>query len=104
MSGIPLRIVGRPPAAYAPLIDDGSIQPGDCWRDPDWDADGRECWCVVLPNRRTWRTTLHASDGDRGMWEVTGTAPDLTVSPSIFDHSPGAEWHGWIRDGELVAV
>jgi Family of unknown function (DUF6527) len=38
------------------------------------------------------------------MWDVTGTPPQITVSPSIFDHSAGREWHGFIRDGEMTAA
>jgi hypothetical protein len=37
------------------------------------------------------------------MWEVTGTPPKITVSPSIrLMTNDGDEWHGYIRDGELV--
>jgi hypothetical protein len=100
MTGIPLRLVEAPPGpAYRPLIDDGTIRPGDCWRD-DWPGRDAPGWRVVLPNGTTWHTQQPASDGTR--WDVTGEAPGLTVSPSIFDHSPGREWHGWLRAGELV--
>lgn len=75
-------------------------QPGDMWRWPPGDADGRECWSVALPNGTVWHTTQTAGS-PRTMWDVSGNAPDITVSPSIFDHS-ATEWHGWIRNGELV--
>jgi hypothetical protein len=95
--GIPLRLIEVPPDAYRPLIDSGKIRPGDCWRD-DW--AGSPGWRIVLPNGTTWHTRQPASDGIG--WDVSGEAPSLTVNPSIFDHTPGSEWHGWIRDGELV--
>ncbi len=101
MSGIPLRIVEPPPTAYGPLITDGTIRPGDMWRD-DWRPDSEPGWAIVLPNLTVWHTWQPASDGTH--WTVTGEAPALTVSPSIFDHSPGREWHGWITNGELVSV
>lgn len=95
---IPLRVIEAPEPAYRPLIEDGTIRPGDCWRQ-DW-HDGVPGWRVVLPNGTTFHTAQPASDGTR--WDVTGEAPGLTLSPSIFDHSPGREWHGFIRDGHLV--
>lgn len=100
MGSIPLRLIDAPPPAYAPLIDDGTIQPGDCWRD-DF-GETRQGWAVVLPNRVVWHTWQPASDGTP--WDVTGEAPDLTVNPSISDRSPGREWHGWIYHGLLVGT
>jgi hypothetical protein len=110
VTGIPLRIVGKPP-------EDGR-EPGLMWRYPPGDEAGRECWWIVLPNTRgdstevSWRTTDRASDPPHEMWEVSGTPPLLTVSPSIdvefwrmADGQPvrdGSYWHGWIRNGELV--
>jgi hypothetical protein len=48
------------------------------------------------------------------MWEVSGTPPLITVSPSIdvcrFVQRDGewvrdgSYWHGWIRAGELVGA
>ena len=96
---IPLRLIEPPPAVYAPLVKDGTIRLGDCWRD-DW--GGRPGWRIVLPNGTTWHTCQPASDGTH--WDITGEPPDLTVHPSIFDHSPGREWHGWITGGELIPV
>lgn len=98
MTGIPLRVIESPGPLYA-----GKVQPGDVWREPDWDDEHGECWIIVLPNGRAWHTNSQAIDGGGG-WDVTGTPPALTVSPSIFDHSPGNEWHGWVRLGELVAA
>jgi hypothetical protein len=98
---IQLRIIEAPAPAYRPLIEDGTIRPGDMWRD-DWPGrkNGEPGWRIVLPNGTTWNTWQPASDGTR--WDVSGEAPALTVSPSIFDHSPGNGWHGFIRNGEFI--
>ena len=91
--GVPLRVIEGP----AEGAGWGGIQPGDMWAD--------ECvpgaWIVMLPNRTVWRTWEHAAGTGR-QWEVAGVAPNLTVSPSIRDQTPGSEWHGWIRGGMLV--
>lgn len=58
---------------------------------------------VMIPGRNT-RGEIHgwpfcvdanASDSDHG-WEVSGTPPQITVTPSI--HAIGV-YHGWITDG-----
>ena len=106
---IPLRVVAPFP--------DGDREPGTMWRYPSGDQEGRESWWVVLPGATgehmeiSWRTTDRASRAPHEMWEVTGTAPLITVSPSIdierwriIDGKPvrdGSYWHGWIRDGNL---
>ena len=74
------------------------VEPGGMWREPELDLDGRECWAVVLPNGRVWRTTEQGDDG--GFWTVCGAPPRITVSPSIQDtHSDGGHWS--IIDGEF---
>lgn len=104
---------------------------GMMWRYPDGDAEGRECWWIVLPRHPdmgtpghpgeiSWRTTDRASDPPHLMWDVSGVAPNLTVTPSIdvlrFVENPahasdpaqpshirdGSYWHGFITAGELV--
>jgi Family of unknown function (DUF6527) len=57
-----------------------------------------ESWLVALPDGGDWLTTQAASGG--GYWTVTGTAPALTATPSIWHNSPHG-WHGWLRDGFL---
>ena len=110
MTSVPLRIVDEPP--------DGHRTPGLMWRYPPGDEPGRECWWIVLPNTRgdgleiSWRTTDRASSPPHEMWDVTGTAPALTVSPSVdvefwrtVDGQPvrdGSYWHGHIRTGVLI--
>jgi hypothetical protein len=81
--------------------------PGAMIRVTGRDLDGRPpAWMIILPNGCMWCTNDRASAG-RGrepgpFWEVTGTAPRLTVSPSIDDRDPRRPWHGWIRGGEMV--
>lgn len=71
------------------------------WRD----QEGRPpAWIVFLPNRTYWCTNDRATGEGNQLgpyWDVTGTAPALTVMPSINDTNPARPWHGWIRDGEL---
>lgn len=108
MTGIPLRIVDNFPH-------DGDREPGMMWRYPPGDIPDRESWWIVLPGGTgeymeiSWRTTDRASDPPHELWDVTGTPPLITVSPSIDIerwNSQGARvgsyWHGFIRDGELV--
>lgn len=76
-------------------------------RTPWRDVDGRPpAWMVFLPNGQMWSTNERASVPGSNQagpyWTVTGTAPAITVSPSIDDQSPARPWHGWIRDGHLV--
>lgn len=116
MADISLRVVDRPLPPGTMLsrvgrkfglgIDDGFVlDPGDMWREPEHDMTGqpmvRECWAIVLPNGRVWRTTDPASDPPHPLWDVTGQPPGITVSPSINDTSPRGGWHGWIQDGKL---
>lgn len=79
--------------------------PGAMIRSPWRDAEGRPpAWVVFLPNGTYWNTNDRASgEGNQigGYWDVTGTAPAITVSPSINDTSPSRPWHGWVRDGRL---
>jgi hypothetical protein len=77
------------------------LPPGTMYRNPEWDEPDRECWAVVLPNGNVWRTTDRAA-GDHRMWDVTGTPPNITVTPSIDDRWPSNPWHGFITNGELV--
>ena len=115
MTGIPLRIVDVSP--------ERPREPGMCWRYTEGDVPGRECWWIVLPDPRgltgtpgcvsevSWRTTDRATDPPHEMWDVTGTPPALTVSPSIDVECwrvvngesvrDGSYWHGWIRNGVL---
>ena len=112
---VPLRIV-------EPFSDQhGQREPGTMWRYPPGDADGRLCWWIVLPNNYpdpggymeiSWRTTDRASSPPHQMWDVSGRAPNLTVTPSVDVERwvsrdgqtvrDGSYWHGFITSGELV--
>ena len=123
----PIRLrIADPRPAFSDRI------PGDMWRWPPGDIPGRMCWWIVLPPNHpdcgtpghpgelSWRTTQRASDGQ--FWQVAGTAPLLTVTPSIdvvrYVPNPdfrlgngqpshirqGSYWHGYITDGYLVTV
>ena len=79
------------------------MSPGTMWRDPEMDRDGREAWGVVLPNGAVWYTTEAAGNSDSSFgWEVAGTPPRMTVTPSINDEGSRNPWHGWIRDGVMT--
>lgn len=113
---IPLRIVEPFSGEH------GQREPGTMWRYERGDADGRECWWIVLPNWHpeagpsevSWRTTDRASKPPHEMWAVSGEPPNLTVTPSIDierwvpNGTPGgfardgSHWHGFITNGELV--
>jgi hypothetical protein len=115
--GIPLQIID--PAT----VDWDDRVTGMMWRDDRYDENGRECWWIVLPNdhpdlgtsghpsRLVWLTTEKAHDGS-GMWNVEGTPPIITVTPSIDilryvkqgDEwvREGSYWHGFITNGEVV--
>jgi hypothetical protein len=79
--------------------------PGAMIRAPWRDSEGRPpAWTVFLPNGAYWNTNDPSSgEGNKlgPLWEVTGNAPLITVSPSIDDRDPSRPWHGWIRNGIL---
>lgn len=73
----------------------------------DWLSDhyrqhnaGRRPLLVVLPGRHLFCVDGQCwSDGKRyGGWQVTGQAPNITVSPSI---NLGGLYHGWLRNGVI---
>lgn len=98
----PGQILSRVGAKFGVEIDGFILDPGTMWREPEQDTDGRECWAVVLPNGRVWRTTDPASDPPHALWDVSGEPPAITVRPSINDTSPRGGWHGWITNGEMT--
>ena len=109
-----LRVVVRPlpPGKVLGRVGRGPdglmLDPGDMWHEPESDMTGepvvRECWAIVLPNGRIWRTTDPASDPPHSLWDVSGDPPGITVSPSINDTDPRGGWHGFITNGELVGA
>lgn len=94
------------------------------WRYPNGDIPDRECWWIQLPNTHpdigtpghphdvSWRTTDVESDEPHRLWEISGTPPNITVSPSIDvmrfvirdgqSVHDGSYWHGHIINGEIV--
>lgn len=73
------------------------------WRD-DTPDNGCPAYIVFLPNGSMWCTRERSSGPDHLLgpqWSIAGTAPRITVSPSIDDRS-SQPWHGWVRDGMLV--
>lgn len=77
-------------------------QPGDMCHSENGD------WYVMLPNGGVHN--IHAKFRDGSGWNVTGEAPNFTVTPSIrcFEsrHSDGylyrKEWHGYLTNGVLT--
>lgn len=99
--GIKLRLVDGPPE------DMDGWEPGMMWPSQLYspsdvgfsvilcrhrDAAGHD-WPIV------WHTRSRADEAGEPMWTVTGTPPEITVTPSIRVIDV---WHGWIRNGELV--
>lgn len=114
---IKLRIVAKPPHE--------EWEAGMMWRYEPGDIPGRECWWIVLPKTHPdigtpghpgeidWRTTDRASPPPHELWDVSGTPPLITVSPSIDcmrfvvvdgkSVHDGSYWHGHITNGEITS-
>jgi len=103
---------------------------GMMWRYPRGDEEGRPCWWIELPTTHPdigkpghpsqlhFLTTDRAHDPPHQMWDVTGTAPLITVRPSIdvmrYVRGPndaegkptwvcqGSYWHGYITNGVMA--
>jgi len=92
-------------------------EPGAMWRVYWFESDPYRCgadgqsWCVRCPGGGDWMIDGRASNccGAPGVtaqapphkcWTRSGTAPRFTVSPSIQTFN----WHGWLRDGQLVVA
>lgn len=72
------------------------------WRD----VEGRPpAYQIGLPNGTVWNTNDRASvSGSNTIgpyWEVSGEAPNFTVTPSIDDQGSNP-WHGFITNGILT--
>jgi len=61
----------------------------------DW-AGKRPPIELVCPNGEIWCIDRMSSNGSG--WQVTGTWPNITCSPSII----AADYHGWLRNGEFT--
>jgi hypothetical protein len=79
---------------------------GAMWR---CDCHGEQGWLIRLPGGRSygdsqfinaWCTLEEVPS--QGRWNVSGEAPNLTVTPSIHILGEGG-WHGYITNGEIVS-
>lgn len=60
--------------------------------------DGK-VWCVMLPGGMEWIIYSYASGNPKSKWEVHGTVPNITVSPSIAQQGV---YHGYIKGGVIA--
>lgn len=65
----------------------------------DW-ALKRPPICCVLPDGGHWVIDSKSSNGSG--WTITGEAPNLTASPSIWGSMPNG-YHGWLQNGVFSA-
>lgn len=106
--GTKLFIVQRGKDGLFPLPDGrrvgtGDLPPGAMWR---CSCHGELGWLIQLPDHAGPWCTLEEASGTNQRWEVTGEAPNLTVTPSIdasWGNPPNEHhWHGFITKGELI--
>ena len=99
--GIKLYLVDQPPE------DMDDWRPGMMWPSELHGPSGSG-YSVVLCRHEDkagvdwpiiWHTRSSADQDGQPMWNVTGTPPEITVTPSI---NVIGYWHGWIRNGELL--
>jgi hypothetical protein len=67
--------------------------PNGQWTGPDGNV-----WAVMMPAGVEWIIYSHASQSNQ-KWQVTGTPPGITVSPSILQVGL---YHGFIKDGVIT--
>lgn len=83
---------------------------GDMWMvDAKTDDHAKVHWLVIIPNGEIFDLQMKSADGT--YWNVTGDAPNFTVTPSVNDKHPViAEgnpwwavkgWHGYITNGVI---
>lgn len=76
---------------------------GAMWSvDAHWDNRALVHWFVRLPSGGFF--DIHSvSSSDRQPWNVSGEAPNFTVTPSINFHPEDRKrgWHGYITNGIL---
>lgn len=67
------------------------------WLDHDkWKGPDGKSWCVMMPGGIEWIVYGPSSNGSP--WDVQGTPPAITVSPSI---GIGGRYHGFIKGGVI---
>lgn len=74
--------------------------PGDMWPVLN-EIDSHTDWYVLLPDGSYHN--IHAKTNDGTGWDVSGEAPNFTVTPSINRHASYNHkgWHGYITNGIL---
>jgi len=113
---LPLFIVTRDDEGLLVLpdgerCDTKDVPIGAMWR---CECHKQQGWLIRVPGEARWPDghrwpntfcTLLGTDQGKG-WDVSGEAPALTVTPSIWispNQGPEAgEWHGFIRDGVII--
>lgn len=94
--------ITRPPEEFQPGAARQAFLSQHYFR--DW-ADKRPPICVVCPGGLEWIPDQCSNNGDG--WTVTGEAPLITCSPSIWvGQGKGAaagEYHGWLQNGVFSA-
>jgi hypothetical protein len=71
------------------------------WLEPTHVGEDGVSLAVVLPPggiQNWWLIDFPATDGTN--WQRTGTPPRISTEPSVLT----PRWHGWVRDGRLVAA
>jgi hypothetical protein len=53
--------------------------------------------CVLLPGKSIWH--MHHKGTDGCLWNISGSPPRVTASPSI---NLVGIYHGWVRDGVVT--
>ena len=85
------------------ILQDRDMPPGAMW-DADWmgknfaGPDGK-CWVVMLPGGVEFLIYGYEDSNEKKRWNVTGSVPNLTITPSI--NCPGV-YHGFIQNGIIT--
>ncbi len=67
------------------------------WLDhPKWSGPDGKAWCVMMPGGNEW--IVYGPSANGKPWDVKGTIPNITVSPSI---GIKGHYHGFIKHGVI---
>jgi len=69
------------------------------WFGEPWQGPDGKTLMVRLPSGHDWCVDGPSSSG--GGWTRTGTVPNITAMPSIWDRRPNG-YHGWLQNGVLT--
>jgi len=85
------------------LGNDGAAPAGAMWYAPWfgelWQGPDGKTLMVRLPSGHDW--CVDGPSASDGYWTRTGTVPNITAMPSIWDKRPNG-YHGWLQDGVLT--